>query len=109
MPWTAPPAPAPNELSEIRRSLAGDSLGIDDVNPTKPEVTAPGQQVTVVRVDLSESMLGRRPRVKGVTGAEDGEPRKSVHAIAHRAKQGRGHGQPTPHPSLLIGDEVIEH
>lgn len=54
-------------------------------------------------------MLGRRPRVKGVTGAEDGEPRKSVHAIAHRAKQGRGHGQPTPHPSLLIGDEVIEH
>jgi hypothetical protein len=63
----------------------------------------------VVRVDLSESVLGRRSRVKGVTGAQDGEPRKSAHSIAHGAKQRRGHGQPTPHAGFLIGDEVLEH
>jgi hypothetical protein len=27
----------------------------------------------------------------------------------HGAKQGGGHGQPTPYAGLLIGDEVIEH
>jgi hypothetical protein len=72
-------------------------------------VVTAGQQVTVVRVDLSESMFGRRGGVKGVTGAEGGETRKSVHSIAHAAKQGRGHGQPTPHAGLLIRYEVLDH
>ncbi len=85
------------------------SLGIDEVDACDPEVRGGGEQVAIVRVDMSEAVFGSRSQMNGVGSTQ--EDRLGQLPVRCRYKPVNPHceREPVPHVPLNVSVEMLEN